>query len=414
LVGSTPIFVAACLVGAFLVVLTWRDIRENARYVTDILVVFGLLYAVVVANYSVYSFGKVPITHLVGILVFHALFLIFGFAAARGLKTVYAVLLILAAIYILVIMQFAIRFGDVMVDGHLNDLFGVGFWSIYRTTFHQQIGGSLGLAVLAGLGLGWRRATLLTLAALPLVLWFMFYIASRAAMAALGCSLIFLALADLWVRSKRLAITSLAALVVSGAVASGLFLKYAIQDKDVSSIAADAVSRTIREIQSQDPGFRLPIWERTWHRIATEPNRILSGRGIGSFPIDEGVGAPDWLLRKSEGAKHSPHNLHLELLYEIGIPGVLIFTVLTLMPLFFSLKHWGRLSAPERAAIAIYVFFLVTIEISGSFAYSYDFQFFYGLAAGVVALKRWELTKIGAGLMPANASRVLEIEKTAT
>src|SRR6516225_7084825 len=88
LVGSTPIFVAACLVGAFLVVLTWRDIRENARYVTDILVVFGLLYAVVVANYSVYSFGKVPITHLVGILVFHALFLIFGFAAARGLKTV--------------------------------------------------------------------------------------------------------------------------------------------------------------------------------------------------------------------------------------------------------------------------------------------------------------------------------------
>jgi len=60
------------------------------------------------------------------------------------------------------------------------------------------------------------------------------------------------------------------------------------------------------------------------------------------------------------------------------------------------------------------VFSLITVEISGSFAYSYDFQFFYGLAAGVVALKRRELTETGAGLMPANASRALDIGKTAT
>src|SRR5262249_18481975 len=107
-----------------------------------------------------------------------------------------------------------------------------------------------------------------------------------------------------------------------------------------------------------------------------------------------------------------PHNVHLELLYETGIPGFLIFTALTLLPLFFSLKHWDRFSAPERAAIAIYVFYLVSVEISGSFAYSYDFQFFFGLAAGVVALKRRELVEASAGLMPPNASPLPEIQKT--
>src|SRR5262249_12427568 len=155
---------------------------------------------------------------------------------------------------------------------------------------------------------------------------------------------------------------------------------------------------------------RLQIWSHTWDRISSPPDRLLFGRGIGSYSIDEGFGPPTWLLDKSP--KHYPHNPHLELLYETGIPGFLIFAVLTLLPLFFSLKHWDGLSARERAAIAIYVFSLVTVEISGSFAYSYDFQFFYGLAAGVVAQRRKELTEAGAGLMRADASRVLDIGKT--
>ena len=49
---------------------------------------------------------------------------------------------------------------------------------------------------------------------------------------------------------------------------------------------------------------------------------------------------------------------------------------------------WRALPAAEKSAIAMYVFSLASVAISGAFAYSYDFQFFIGLAIGVVALKR--------------------------
>jgi O-antigen ligase len=190
-------------------------------------------------------------------------------------------------------------------------------------------------------------------------------------------------------------LVSFAVLAIVGAIAAGYFYTYALSDKDVSSVSPDAVSRTIREIQSQNPGFRLQIWSRTW-RIGTEPNRLLTGRGVGMYPLDEGHGAPDWLLRKTEGAGFYPHNIHLELLYETGILGSAVFAALALLPLFFSLKYWDKFSNAERAAISLYVFYLASIQISGSFAYSYDFQFFFGLAAGVVALKRMELAEISA------------------
>jgi len=316
-------------------------------------------------------------------------------------------------IYLFIIVKYVVRSGDLMRDGYLHDVFGVGN-PVIMVTFHQTIGSTLSLAVLAALGLKSRRARLAAFAALPLAFLFMFHIAARTTMVALVCSLSFLVGAAVWVRSRKLALAGFAAIVLVAAVAASVFYERALRDKDVDAVAPDAISRTIREIQDPRPLFRMQIWTRAIHRVAAEPDRLLLGYGVGIFPIDEGFGPPNWLLRPAEGNKIYPHNLHLELLYETGIPGFLIFTVLTLLPLLFSLRHWDRLSAHERAAIAIYVFSLVSVEISGSFAYSYDFQFFYGLAGGVVALKRRELRETGAGLMPANASRVLEIKKTAT
>jgi hypothetical protein len=46
------------------------------------------------------------------------------------------------------------------------------------------------------------------------------------------------------------------------------------------------------------------------------------------------------------------------------------------------------LSDAEKSAIAMYVFSLASVVLSGAFAYSYDFQFFLGMAIGVVALTR--------------------------
>jgi O-antigen ligase len=393
LVGSTPIFAAASLLGAVLIVGSWRKISNNAAYVTDILLALALLYGVIVANYLAYSLGTVAITHLLGILLFHSLFLVFGFAAARAPKAVYSVLVAQAAIYVVIIAQYTFRYGDLMRNGFLQDVFGVGVPALV-STFHQNIGTALALAVLAALGFGSRWIRLSALAALPFVALFMFHIASRTALVSLLGSLFFLALAGLWVRARKVALVSVLALFVAGAIVSGLFYSHALHVKSVDTVAADAVSRTIREIQSHDPGFRMEIWARAWHRIETQPNRLPLGHGIGAYSIDEGFGAPTWLLDKSP--KHYPHNAYLELLYETGVTGLLIFGFITLFPIFVALKYWGELSTPERAAISLYVFYLLSIDISGSFAYSYDFQFFLALAVGVLGQKRKQLAKATA------------------
>jgi hypothetical protein len=391
LIGSTPIFAAACLVGLVLVAVIWRQLCEDASYVADILIAMALLYGAVTASYLVNSLHRVPLTDLLGILIFHALFIAFGFAAARATKAVFVVLLAQALIYLIVVIQYTIRFGDLMRDGYLHDIFGLGITSIFVTTLHLQIGMSVALALLAALGLSSGKGRYVVFATLPLVFWFMFHIAARTAMVALASSLAFLVWADLWVRSKRLAVASLSAIVMSAAIASVLFYSFALRDKAVDAIATDAFSRTVREIQSDDPGFRLPIWERTWHRIITDPDHLLLGKGVGSFAIDEGLGPPDWLLRKTEGARHSPHNIHLDMLYESGLLGMLMFTIVAAFPLVVSLRYWTLLSASETSVIAMYVLWLVTEEISGDFAFTYDFQFFLALAIGVVAAKRKEL-----------------------
>ena len=391
LIGSTPIFAVASFLGAVLTAASWRKICENAVYATDILLALALLYVVVVANYLAYSLGQVAITHLLGILLFHSLFLIFGFAAARTPKAVYIVLIAQASIYVIVIAQYTFRFGDLMRNGFLQDVFGVGLPELV-TTFHQNIGTALGLALLAGLGFGSRWIRLSALAALPLVVLFMFHIASRTALVSLLGDLVFLAWAGLWVRSKKAALVCLLTLLVTGTVASGFLYSNALRDKYVDSAAPDAISRTIREIQSHDPGLRMEIWARAWHRIETQPNRLPLGHGIGAYSIDEGFGPPTWLLDKS--TKHYPHNAYVEMLYETGVAGLFIFGFITLFPLFVALKYWSGLSTPERAAISLYVFYLLSIEISGSFAYSYDFQFFLALAIGVLCLKRKQLVEI--------------------
>ena len=394
LIGSTPIFVAACLLGLVLVAANRRALFEDAGYLRDILVVMSLLYAIVIASFLVNSIHRVPPTHLIGILLFHGLFLAFGFAAARSLKAVFAMLLVQALIYMIVVAQYTARFGDLMAGGYLHNIFGVEESSVYSfmATFHQQIGISLGLAVLAALGLGTKRIQISTLVASPLVVLFMFHIAARTGIAALSCALLFWAWANLWVRSRQAALLSAAILVLTAVIATAGFYNFAVKDRAVDAIAPDAVSRTIREIQRQDdPDLRLPIWERTWHRIVTEPNHLLLGHGIGSFPIDEGVGPPDWLLRKTEGAKHYPHNIHLDVLYESGLAGLLLFGILTLFPIVGSLRHWTEFSSAEKSAFALYVFDLASMQLSGAFAFDYGFQFFLAIVLGVIAARRKRL-----------------------
>lgn len=106
------------------------------------------------------------------------------------------------------------------------------------------------------------------------------------------------------------------------------------------------------------------------------------------YPVIEGFGAPDWLLRKTEASRHYPHNVYLEMLYETGIAGLLLFGILTLFPLAIALRRWHLLSLAQKSAVSMYVFQLVSSQFSGAFAFGYLDQFFFALTVGVIALNR--------------------------
>lgn len=387
LIGSTAIFAASIAVGLVLVALSWRPILNGISHVRDVLIVAALFYTVVVVSFLAYSRGTVPATHLWGILIIHGIFLIFGFSAARAVKMVLLVILGMAATYAAVLTLHAFRFGRVTTGVNIDDIFGIGVPAIY-ITFHQNIGFVLGAGALAALGLASNRiAQILAVSALPIVLLFLFHIAARTALVALAGSLIFLGFATLWAYSRKVVLLAAAAFIVAATIALGVLSQRALNQIAVDAAAPDALSRTIRELQNPDPGFRLPIWEQTWRHIVTEPDRLPLGRGIGMYPVDAGFGYPDWLLHLTEGSKYYPHNVHLEILYETGIVGLVLFSILTIFPMVASLRRRSVFSSAEKAAVAIYVFTLVSADISGGFAYTYILQFFLALTVGIIALK---------------------------
>ena len=403
LIGSTVIFAGTSALGIVLVGLNWRQVRDDAIRVPDILAVLALLYGIVVVNFLTHSLPAVPITHLAGILVFHGMFLAFGFASARALRTVMVVLLAQAAIYALIILQHTVRFGDLMRGHHINDVFGVGDPIIFNT-FHQNIGLVLAIGLLAAVGLASNRVRLaLVCGVLPVLLLFLFHIAARTALVALVGSFLFLAFAACWVHSKKAAAWVIAVVLVAATIGAGLFYRYGTHDRDVDPVASDAISRTIRELQDDDPGFRMQIWSRTLHQIVSEPSLLPFGRGIGMFPVKEGFGAPDWPLHSTEGSKHYPHSIYLEMLYETGIAGLLPFIVLTFLPLLVSLRRWQLFLPAEKSAVLIYVFDFVSQQLSGSFGRSSMEQFFLALVVGVIALKRAEET--GTSSLPAGQGK---------
>ena len=383
--GSTAIFAGACALGALLILMNWRPLRDDASRIMDVVFLLVALYGLVIASFLVHSRPAVPFTYLLGILIFNGLFLAFGLAAARALKPVLLVLLGAAVIYSIILIQHAVRFGDVMRGLGIDDVFGIGIWSLY-IALHQNIGLVMGLGALSALGLVSNRIErVFALVAIPIVLLLLFHIAARGALVALVGSIVFWVLADCWTRSKSVAIVSAAAIVIAVTVGSIVFYQQAL---NLNPAEKDAISRTIRELQDPNPEFRLPMWKKALHETANEPDRLLFGRGVGMYPVNEGFGAPDWLPHLTEGSKHYVHNVHLEMLYENGIAGLLLFSILTLVPLVASLRRWHLFSPAEKSAVAIYVFNLVSSEISGNFALSYMDHFFFGIAAGIIALKR--------------------------
>ena len=100
------------------------------------------------------------------------------------------------------------------------------------------------------------------------------------------------------------------------------------------------------------------------------------------------------------------------MLYENGIIGLLLFSFLTFMPIVWSVHRWSLLSRGEKACVALYVFTLVSSDISGAFAYTYVLQFFLALTVGITALRRIaEANPSGGTIAASNADfRVIGAE----
>jgi len=416
LIGSSAIFGAACVLGAALIIVGRRSISDMAVKVTDLFPLLVAFYALVTINFLFFSRTAIPITYLLGILIFHGTFLAFGFAAARAPKAVLLTLLGAAAIYSVVIIQHVARFGYLKRPcEYLHDIFGIGDSAVF-ITFHQNIGIVLGLGSLAALGFAFGRTrAILAFGAILLALLLMYHIAARGALVALLCSLIFWTGANFWVRSRKLTALGAPVMIVLAIGASALFYQHALHDKNIEAErschvdgiqAPDVISRTISEIQKPSEGLRIQIWTTAWHRISTEPDHLIFGRGVGMYPVIEGYGTPDWLLRRTEAAKHYLHNIYFEMLYEAGIMGLLLYTMISLFPLAIALKHWGSFSVVQKSAISMYVFQLASSQVSGAFAYSYLDPFFFALAVGIIALKRTddELAPDQSSTMKLNAS----------
>jgi O-antigen ligase len=388
LIGSTAIFAGMSALGTALIVVSWRPLRKNAAQATDLCVILVLFYAVVIISYFSKSRPAVPMTYMLGIIVLHGMFIVFGFAAARALKAVLLVLLGTAAIYAIWLIQYVARFGNLMKGNYIDDIFGIGDRLVY-ITFHQNIGLGISLGVLAAIGLASNRsARLLAVAMLPITVLLLFHISSRTALVALLGSIAFLSFAACWERSKKTALLVTIAALIFAAIVTTAFYRRELWGNNAGADAPDAISRTIHEIENPNSEFRVPIWTRTLKHIVSEPGSLLFGRGIGMYPVNEGHGPPDWPLHPTEGSKYYPHDVHLELLYETGIVGFLLFSLLTLLPLVISLRRWSQFSQEEKTTVSCYVFILMSSEISGAFAYSYLLLFFLALNVGIIALKR--------------------------
>ena len=122
------------------------------------------------------------------------------------------------------------------------------------------------------------------------------------------------------------------------------------------------------------------------------------------YPVNEGYGPPDWLLRTTKASHVYPHNAYLEMLYETGIAGLLVFSFLTLFPLAISLTRWHLFSLSEKAVFLMYSFQFASSQFSGSFAFSFLDQFFFALTLGIIALARTDRALV-LGPFPSKKSR---------
>jgi O-antigen ligase len=368
-IGSTAIFITSFLAAViFALPIFWKRFNEPGVFTYAPLAVFALAGL----NWLGLSPYQVPITYWIGMVALCAAFLIFGLGAARDARPIAIVFVAMASFYVLWGAQFYLTYGTLYPDGYFADIFDIDRrLSLNSGVIHQQLYQDFGVILALGaIGL-FRLSSLLGLVSIGPILYLQFQAESRGALVGLLCAIAFW-----WLRGKPARYFLLA--ITLALSTPFIIAKLLSHDSGI-------IERTLTDLSAAHEDSRIILWQFALKGISNEP---FLGHGLGSFPVNWGGVAPNWLL-SSDAIQMYPHNLILEAWYELGILGFFLICFMCFIPVQSMMRaRYMQMDSDARFIGGLFIFFLVLQMVSGSLAFSYQFYFAYGLAVAKITQMR--------------------------
>jgi len=151
--------------------------------------------------------------------------------------------------------------------------------------------------------------------------------------------------------------------------------------------AARALSAFAGSDSSGESTTRAQLWNELLQALPDDVPTLLFGRGTGAFA-------------HLDPAYTYPHNVPLELLYEVGLVGLLLFTAVVVTALARTTALAFARAGSSRVAglaVALLVFTVVNAQFTGDLAGNEDLWLYAGLATGLVARHRHALAQGRSG-----------------
>jgi O-antigen ligase len=381
--GSNGVFLVTF---ALALIFALLDIQLHARVIFSLrrdCVLIAIFFVFSALNFLVETENSVPTTYLVGMLGLTPAFIILGIIASSNIRAMLATSLAFGLVYLCYVLVFWIPHGTLYIDGYFGDIFNLGNMEFSSgasiTQLYQNVGTFLGAGLIALIffrfnGIPKKYFYVYALPAGAIIITFIIQAQARGALLALCVALA--------VQSSKTTIWNAFGLVVSAIVIVFLLVfAYHIEFQNLPIWI-----RTTNELAHPPAGSRWYLFSFAIDSLWNNPSLLVFGRGLGMFPVDIGAHAPDWLLTP-HGVSLYPHNPILEALYELGIIGAALYTLIIVRP-FASGFNSKKLSDDANAISVLYVFFLTIEMVSGSLAYSFTFFFIFGATIGALARER--------------------------
>lgn len=354
--------------------------RQSAALPALFLLAFEFIVCI---NYLLLQKSYFDPRYLAGHLILTLPFFVVGVLAAGRPSSVRNVLLVTSFAFLAILswcfvngipLRDEVGFADIL---HIRSSFGD---ESYRS--HYQLIG-YGIAFGALMVISWFVAQNRLVAAhitLAFVAGITLWVGGRGPLMSLAISYaIILALRQGVLKtSGQLAVLALAAAALLVAVDfsdTAFFQKIAL---DIN--AGSNAGFTSPEIERQS---RINLYTAAINGWLSSPLTLLFGNGFGSFSVGYGSHYPSWILSPVDDYIY-PHNFVLEVLYELGIVGLVPLLLALLWPLGrLAPRISPSLTAPELCMLSLLVFAIASALVSGTIATNHILYFALGLAGSV-------------------------------